>query len=70
MGSDSSILIFIRFSMLFGRPVKDSEIQSGLNSGVGFKNIDFSLVFQCFWAIGFTLEDYDVNEFWGRSQKC
>ena len=30
--------------------LEDSEVDSGLNSGVGFKNVDFPLVFQGFWA--------------------
>ena len=30
--------------------LEDSEVDSGLNSRVGFKNVDFPLVFQGFWA--------------------
>ena len=36
-------------------------MDSGLNSGVGFKHIDFLSVFQCLWAIGFTLDDSEVD---------
>ena len=28
---------------------KDSEADSGVDSEVGFENVDFSLVFLCFW---------------------
>ena len=44
-----------------GVSVEDSEVDSGLNSGVGFKHIDFCQVFQCLWAIGFILEDSEVD---------
>ena len=55
-------MIFHWFFKVFGTPqglsVGDSEVDSGLNSGVGFKNIDFS-VFLMF--VGLSVEDSEVD---------
>ena len=51
-GRKPNMLIFHRFFKVFGPPlglsVEDSEVDSGLNSGVGFKNIDFDRFFNVF----------------------